>query len=333
MIYLLVLFALFGYVLTLIDRPSKKKIEGARDSVTAIHYRKQLLRNRKIAYFVFVALIVASDVFILKDIVAEGDTLVLGFTLLAVIGSLVLLYFFLHASNQYLKIQGRVSTFSASEFISENERFILFLRGFESDAYHVGDIGKWDFSEEKLSKVVEKGLGIPMCAIGMTKEADSPLGGTRVYVDDENWEETVVDLMRKAEKIIILVNDRDSCLWEIQQAHDLMDKCSFIINDLVKYQKARTVLSGRIDLPEIPFSGDKDLSLEQDPRCFFFTADRQMKDFEGTIANYCEIIGLDRSAVSYEELKEKTPFYQRPWFMFISALAILRAISLLIIGH
>lgn len=333
MLLLLVLFALLGFVLTLIDLPSKKKIEGARDSMTAIHFRKQLLRNRKIAFIVFVALIVAWDVSLLKDLDREEDTRSLIVTLMAVIGSLVLLYFFIKSSNQYSKIQGRVSTYSASEFMAENERFVLFLRGFESDHYRAGEIGRWDFSEEKLSRVVDKGLGIPMCAVGMTKEADGPLGGTRVYVDDDHWEKSVAELMGKAEKIIFLVNDRNSCLWEIKQAQNLLGKCSFITEDLAKYQKARTYLSGTIDLPEIPSPEVEDLPLEQDPRSFFFTADRQMKAFEGTISDYCEMVGLDRDAVSEEQLKDKKPFYQRPWFMIVSVVAILRGISFLIIGH
>ena len=332
MFVLVVLFALLGFVLTLIDLPTKRKIKTAKDSKTAIEYRKHLLRNRRIAYVVFVALIVAWDLYLLKDLDDIEDTYAFSMVLLTVIGSLVVLYFFLKASKQYSKIQGRVSTLSASEFLSANERFVLFLRGFESDAYRPEDIGKWDFSEDKLSKVVNLGLGIPMCAVGMTKEADSPLGGIRVYVDDETWEERVAELMSKAERIVFLVNDRDSCLWEIKEAYNFLGKCSFITNDLAKYQNARTSLSGVIDLPEIPPADVEYTNIEQDPRSFFFTADMQMKDFEGIIADYCEIVGLDRDAVSSDDLKEKTPFYQKPWFLVISIIAMLRVISLLIKG-
>ena len=321
----------FALVLKLVDLPTIKQIKTASDSQTAIDFRKKLLHNRKIAFWVFVGLIIAYSLYDLKYLDEIEDSSTIGLILFAKVFSIVLLYCYLKASNKYQEIQGKVSTLSAEEFLANNSRFILYLRGFESDVYNSQDIGKWDFSEDTLSKVIRKGLGIPMCAVGMTKEADSPAGGERVYVEDSTWEDDVFNLMQKAEKIVIRVNDRTSCLWEISKSKGFLSKCTFLADDLSKYDNARNELSDDVKLPDIPPAGDEDLPLEYDPRAFFFSSDLQMKDFQGVVADYCEMVGLDRETVTDVDIKDnkKKPFYQRPFFIFLMIIGALNAIRIL----
>lgn len=193
MIFLLIIFALFAGVLKLVDIPTVKKIKAASDSQSAIEYLKQLLHNRKVAFWIFVGLIIVYMLYDLRYLDEIEDEYAMGMVLFARILWIVTLFLYLKASNKYQDIQGHVSVLSAKDFIEKHERFVLFLRGFESDVYNTKDIGKWDFSEDKLSRVINKGLGIPMCAVGMTKEADSPIGCERVYVEDSTWEDDVID--------------------------------------------------------------------------------------------------------------------------------------------
>lgn len=326
---IVVLFAVFALIVKLVDVPTVKRIRNARNTETAIALRKQLLRNRKIVFTVFVALIILASVYawiVLENYDASWEILI------APILAIAILVYYLKTSGKYQEVQGNVSTQTASEFLAENERFALFLRGFESDVYDSEKAGKWDFSEDVLARVIRKGLGIPMCAVGMTKEADSPLGGQRVYVEDETWEKDVLELMQKAEIIIIRINDRKSCLWELIQAKAFIQKCVFVMDDLYKYHNARVALAPDMHLPDIPPADEANLSPEYDPRSFFCCHDMQMRDFRGEISDYCEMLGLDSEAVTTADIKDnkKDPFYRRPFFIALMIATVISLISTLL---
>ena len=335
MLIYIILFTLFIFVLKLIDWPILKKIKSSVDFNTAVRYRKLLLRNRKVAFFFFVFLIVCFLLYITAEALQNiDDNIVRMFILIGGIFSIGMLYLYLKASNKYITVQGRVSTLTASEFLAANERFVLYLRGFESDVYKEKNTGKWDFSEKVLAVTVKKGLGIPLCAVGMTKEGDSPLGGVRVYIDDKKWEEEVYNLMCKAVKVVILVNDRNSCLLEIRMTKEIYHKCVFVADDLEKYESVRRKLTGIIDLPEIPVADVPELQLEYDPRRFYFTADNVMKDFSGDLSDYCGILGLPDNALSEKDIvcDGKSPFYTKPFFVFLMIIAALNILRMLFEG-
>lgn len=337
MLSLIIIFALFALVLKLVDLPTLNKIKAAPDADSAIRYRKQLLRNRKIAFVAFVILIICYllyDIKVALDNITYDNAALLEITI-SDIAEIVLLCIYLRASNKYYEIQGHISAITVQEFLEANKRFILFLRGFENDIYKEKNADKFAFSEHILSKVAEKGLGIPLCAVGMTKEGDSPMGGTRVYVNDKNWEDEVYGLMCKAEKIVILVNDRSSCIWEIRMTKDIYHKCVFVVDDLEKYSNVTSKLAGVIDLPELPESDIPGLPLEYDPRSFYFQSDNNMKDFSGDLADYCSILGLPADAVSQKDIAgdKKQPFYTRPFFLFIMFIGILKLLSALFSGN
>ena len=319
--FLIILFFLLSLVIKLIDLPTKRKIKKAKDAESAIKYRKRLLRRRKITYKVLVLILLLfwgsclqvsiSDLF--PILIKEPNLLGTVFLWWIFIFPLVLGFLYLKATKKYLKIQGRVSTVSASKFLSENERFVLFLRGFESDYYSHKGIGDADFSEENLLGVVKKGLGIPMCAIGMTKEADCPIGCKRIYANDETWKDSVIALMQKAERIVYLVNDRDNCVWEIEQARGVMDKCSFIVDEWEKYEHVQKALDGVLDLPVLTPARKAELA-----GSFYITPDRRLQAFNGLAGDYCDILGLNRNAVSKQEMKGDKPFYKNPFYIVIA---------------
>ena len=109
-------------------------------------------------------------------------------------------------------------------------------------------MSKEKFTEFNFMEVLESYT--PVCAIGMTKEADSPFGARRVYVSDESWKEDVRDLMNRANLIFVLLNDRPSCIWEIEQSADVLNKTCFLVEDIEKYNSIRSKLAGTIDFPD-----------------------------------------------------------------------------------
>lgn len=147
---------------------------------------------------------------------------------------------------------GNVSSLNKESFLNKYSRFALFLRGFENDNYEKDPFAltiSKNFSEYNFVKELKQ--YIPVCAIGMTKESDAPLGAQRIYVSDETWKSDVLELMNRSNLIFILLNDRPSCIWEIEQSHDVMYKTCFIINDIDKYNSVRNRLIGKIDFPDV----------------------------------------------------------------------------------
>jgi hypothetical protein len=153
----------------------------------------------------------------------------------------------------YIQYKGNMSYFNKTDFFEGNKVFALYLRGFENDDYS----NKWSlvkkgnkqFSEYLFTKILSKHC---VCAaIGMTKELDAPLGAKRIYVDDETWKDDVAELMEKSHQIYILVNNRPSCIWEIETAVKFIEKVVLIIDDPVKYVLVQDAVKGTVTLPHI----------------------------------------------------------------------------------
>lgn len=120
--------------------------------------------------------------------------------------------------------------------IPQEEKFILYLRGFSYDKYEGVQTYQRQTRFEKFSEfhfvnILNKFF--PVYSVGMTKELSSPLGATRIYLNDREWEKEVQMLIDRAELIIVLVNDSDSCLWELEHCYDL-HKTILIVDDKEK---------------------------------------------------------------------------------------------------
>ncbi len=125
--------------------------------------------------------------------------------------------------------------------ILPDEKFALYLRGFSFDNYEgIRPLQKKtryeNFSEFHFISIFNKYL--PVYSVGMTKELSAPLGSTRIYLNDAEWEKDVQKLIRKAEIIIVLVNDSNSCIWEMEHCYDL-DKTILIVDDKDKMLAVR----------------------------------------------------------------------------------------------
>lgn len=134
------------------------------------------------------------------------------------------------------------SVYFTKPLLKENikdDNFALFLRGFEKDKY-MYDIRLrakmiWDsFSEYHFVTLINKYMRV--YAVGMTNEIEPAVGADRIYLPNESWQSDVIELMDKANMLIILVNDKPNCLWEIEQSLKYKDKTIYIIDDVSKYE-------------------------------------------------------------------------------------------------
>ena len=152
----------------------------------------------------------------------------------------------------YLKGVLNFSIFKKKEFLAAHPSFVLYLRAFSTDDYNAktNESLSWSvFSEDEFVRSL-RGI-FPVCAVGMTKEIVAPRGAMRVYVSDATWQVDVRELMERAKLIVILVDDRPSCLWEIEQSSNLLDKAALIVVDKEKYNSARVKVADSIALPDV----------------------------------------------------------------------------------
>lgn len=149
----------------------------------------------------------------------------------------------------------------------KDEEFALFLRGFSSDYYEPKMLDKLDvvhqtmnfqkkrkidvatlpFSECDFAKAAKPLM--PVYSVGMTKEVDSPEGTKRIYLDDEDWKDGVKLLIEKAKLIFILVNNSDSCIWEVMLCQELaIDKTIFFVDN----PEQMDAIKNKLEYKQIP---------------------------------------------------------------------------------
>lgn len=290
MFLFLALFLLFQKLF--IDIPFKIKIKSSATVQDALKIRRSF-RYRRIIYpivfvavqiFVFIGLPLILD----KELDYSKDLIRTIITIIIEIG---ICFIQLKAHNRLL---GNISMYSIDSFLERESRFVLYLRSFEKDNYSkkesvVKSFDRDRFSEYWFAEALR--LSIKTCAVGMTKETDSPLGAIRIYLDDKNWKKGVSELLEKAEKVYILVDDRTSCVWEIEQTTNplIINKTTYIIDNLEKYDNVKKTIS-TISFPAIPVEFHKAHSL--------FYIQYENEDFriiplENTIKGYGNMLKTD----------------------------------------
>ena len=162
----------------------------------------------------------------------------------------------------YQETLDQVSDETIDTFLSRPRRFALYLRAFHNDRYSshgavehlvcmdLAEVDSEDdsFSEKDFADEMEKSINT--YAVGMSKEVVHPDGARRIYLNDDTWQEDVLELMEAALRIIVLVENRESCIWELQQSIEMQEKAYFIVDDVEMYLEIKEELP--LPLPSIP---------------------------------------------------------------------------------
>ena len=247
---ILVYISIYAFILNLIKKYYGRRIKTTESIEDTILLRKRMswvMQCVTILWVIIWFLEVLIEMCVFRDKENELDVVSFFTTYLIVVGCAVLFYL-------YLKKKYNVSfaVYKKEEFLSAHPSFVLYLRAFSTDDYNAktNESLSWStFSEDEFVRSL-RGM-FPVCAIGMTKEIVAPRGAMRVYVSDATWQTDVRELMERAELIVVLVDDRPSCLWEIEQSSDLLEKTAFIVVDKEKYNSARIKVVDSIILPEV----------------------------------------------------------------------------------
>jgi hypothetical protein len=121
-----------------------------------------------------------------------------------------LLAFFIGAGLVWLHQHGdRHTAPTADEVLANDPRApILYLRSFEDDEAAIG-------LEYSLSEVMEE-VG-PFVAVGRPGDKLPPLGVSRSYQRNEDWQPYVLDLMNRAALVVMLAGRTQGLAWELRQ--------------------------------------------------------------------------------------------------------------------
>lgn len=142
--------------------------------------------------------------------------------------------------------------------------FVLYLRSFVDDKTtrkRISFINDIRTEEEVLVEVLSDIA--PVYAIGDPKDERMPLGASRIYVDDENWKSTVIDMMKRAAVVVLRLGKTDSFWWEVETAvkNISLEKVMFVVPESKTFSNVATLykilLEHNIDIKEF------DVNIEQ----------------------------------------------------------------------
>ena len=251
MIEVLIMIAIFTAILKYVEKPIIEDIKNSKTSDEAIKNRKRLKKCRYSLLLVFLVLYLGGSIYLnyILDPEWYKDPNSYKGIILAFIWSIIEL-----SKKTAHSPLCKVSTISKSDVLRSGGDYIIYLRGFENDNYDSVEKLRNQksfsvFSEYHFIKEVSNYL--PVYAVGMTKEIECPRGAERLYLSDSTWKEDVRELMEKAKLIVILVDDKVNCLWEIEQARSMLTKTIFVVDDVSKHNKALDYLKNVITLPKI----------------------------------------------------------------------------------
>lgn len=289
MLELALYVVIFEFLDRLFSKSLKKKLTIEESSTKRILIRQKVKRNRIILLTCFLIFLIGTEIFLIYDAVTQPYN---SFTTKNCVLFPFACWLYFKFQKKWKRIKGNISTSDLESFDYVNSKYSLFLRGFDNDDYRKIDelenpkTEKYEhLSEYWFFKLLSKKYRLPIVSVGMTKELDSPLGTKRIYLDDTEWRAGVRILMENADKIIILVNDRESCIWEIAQTKDFLNKTIFIADDENKFNTAKGRVREYLDLPQLQLPSDKYAVITNAPLT-------EVQYFDNSRMGYSEMLGV-----------------------------------------
>lgn len=144
------------------------------------------------------------------------------------------------------------------------EPFVLYLRSFLDDKTtqrRISFVNDTRSEEEVLVEVMSDIA--PVYAIGDPSDKKMPLGASRIYVDDEHWKLTVIDMMERAVLVVLRLGKTDSFWWEVETAVKKipLQKVMFVIPESNTFSNVamlyKILLEHNIDIKNLNVSIEK----------------------------------------------------------------------------
>ena len=111
---------------------------------------------------------------------------------------------------------------AASKILSEDKRPpVIYLRSFKDDQITSRAIQESEspvmFTEEEYLMDVLNDFG-PCIAIGQPGEKLPDLGAARIYLDDDEWQDKVSELLTSSKLVVLRAGSTQNFLWEVDQS-------------------------------------------------------------------------------------------------------------------
>lgn len=162
------------------------------------------------------------------------------------VGSIILIVVSVMLSSFFYSMYRRLNKKRKDTFDKDaiTAPFVLYLRSFIDDKItkkrisFVNDVR----SEEEVLVEVLSDIA-PVYAIGDPKDKKMPLGASRIYVDDEHWKSTVIDMMNRAVVVVLRLGKTDSFWWEVETAvtNIPLDKVMFVVPESKTFSNVATL--------------------------------------------------------------------------------------------
>jgi hypothetical protein len=183
-------------------------------------------------------------------------------------------------AGRRLDLRGRriLSPVMAPSVVPREGSFVLYLRPFRDDeALRTMDT---HYSANQISahgseySVVQSGLTLeeqlvaalrtigPVIAVGRPGEPVPEAGAIRTYRPDDEWRDAVLDLMRRARFVFIVLGPDDGLAWELTQAvrnvppHRLALVALDPLISREEYTRLQGLLESQLDDAGVPFPND-----------------------------------------------------------------------------
>lgn len=182
------------------------------------------------------------------------------------IGSILLIIVCIILSSFFYYLYRRLNKKKKDTFDKDSisAPFVLYLRSFVDDKTTKKRISIFNDvrTEEEVLVSVLSDIA-PVYAIGDPKDKKMPLGASRIYVDDEHWKSTVIDMMNRAVVVVLRLGKTDSFWWEVETAvkNISLDKVMFVVPESKTFSNVATLykilLNHNIDIKNIEINIEK----------------------------------------------------------------------------
>ncbi len=151
---------------------------------------------------------------------------------------------------------------ATDELLRDPRPPVLYLRSFEHDFTTAAGLPSSQgfarmFTEEEQLAMAMRKIG-PFIAIGAPGEELPHLGAARTYVDHENWQHVVRELMARARLVVLRAGDTPGFWWELSQAAKTVppERLLFLIPmDRDGYERFCVQANSQLPVPLPPYEG------------------------------------------------------------------------------
>lgn len=306
-ILLYIIFSAYIFFYEFASRYTIKKIQSADDADLACQYRKNFTNKAIVISLITVVAATASIITFHESISQPSMAFLMGI---------------MSSFSGYAIIKGLPVSCKRPYDITDSH-FILYLRGFAYDNYSATEkeLNKnvkdyITFSEGHFMFILQQYL--PVYTVGMTKELHSPLGAKRIYLNDNEWQNDIQDLIERATLVVILLNDSSSCILEIEKCVPYKNKTVFISDNDYKLIGIRRELN-RLHIHTFPL-GIKEKTIAYKPA---FDNRYKIIEYQNNENNYAQAI----RTIMFDIFGAKKQILTRKKFRMVTSITTIMLIT------